>query len=291
MFAVGSLPVYAKGQQTKPELLSFRVQLETGIDMHYVAKGPLNKNKQAFILLHGYSDSWRSFDEILKSLPVDELGIPVYALDMRGHGESSESVPSSYTQGDFTNDVAAFMKSLKIKKAIIVGHSMGSLIAHKFAIDYPNKVWGLVLLGSTTTMANHPVTLELKSIIDAFDDNQPADPAFVVEFQTSTFYTPIIWAIYRYVSESLRLNGRVWKQTLGGLNTEDHTNQLPLIAVPTLILWGEQDTVFSKPEQLNLDRLIPDSTLITYPNTGHAVNVERADEVVKDMKEFIKQLK
>lgn len=287
---VSSVPVYAKGQKTELNLLSYRVPLETGINMHYVAKGPLHKHQTAIILLHGYSDSWRSFDEILSLLPVDELGIPVYALDMRGHGESSESVPSAYSQGDFTHDVAAFMQHLKIKKAIVVGHSMGSLIAHKFAIEHPDKVSGLVLLGSTTTMANHPALLELKSIIETFADNQPADPAFVIEFQASTFYTPSHWVIYRYVSESLRLTGRVWKQTLAGLNAENHTNQLTNITAPTLILWGEQDTVFSKSEQLNLDRLIPNSTLVTYPNTGHAINVERATEVVEKMKKFIEGL-
>jgi len=274
-------------QTTNPELMSFRVTLSTGINMHFVAKGPIQKKKNAIIMLHGYSDSWRSFDEILKLLPIEEFPAPVYALDMRGHGESSRSVDNSYTQDNFTADLAAFMDKLKIKKAIIVGHSMGSLIAHKFALEHPNRVMGLVLLGSTTTMANHPVTLELMPFIDAFNDNEPADPEFVIEFQASTFYNPIPWVTYRYVSESLRLKGLVWKQTLNGLNVEDHTNQLAQITAPTLIIWGDQDGVFSLSEQNQLDTLIQDSTLKIYSNAGHAVNVEKAAEIVEDIKEFV----
>jgi len=274
-------------RMTGPDLMSFRVTLSTGIDMHFVAKGPRHRKKKAIILLHGYSDSWRSFDEILKLLPIKEFPAPVYAIDMRGHGESSRSEPSSYTQDNFTDDLAAFMDKLKIRKAMIIGHSMGSLIAHKFAIEHPNRVLALVLLGSTTTMANHPVVLELKPIIDSFDDDEPADPEFVIEFQASTFYNPIPWVTYRYVSESLRLKGIVWKQTLDGLNVEDHSSQLPQITAPTLIVWGDKDGVFSLEEQNELDTLIPDSTLVIYPDAGHAVNVERAEEIVEDIKEFV----
>jgi pimeloyl-ACP methyl ester carboxylesterase len=283
-----SSPAYA--ETIEPELTSYRVRLSTGIDMHFVAKGKLKKKKNAIIMLHGYSDSWRSFDEILKLLPIEELPVPVYALDMRGHGESSNSQSNSYTQDNFTDDLAAFMGKLKIKKALIIGHSMGSLIAHKFAIDYPDKVMGLVLLGSTTTMANHPVTLALMSDINNFNDNEPADPQFVIDFQASTFYNPIPWAIYRYVSESLRLKGIVWKETLNGLNVEDHTNQLSQIMAPTLIAWGDQDGVFSLSEQQQLNTLIPNSTLVIYPNAGHAVNVEKAEEIVEEIKDFVSNL-
>ncbi len=280
-----SSSAYAKTKNS--ELMSFRVTLSTGINMHFVAKGRLQKKKNAIILLHGYSDSWRSFDEILKLLPIEEFKVPVYAIDMRGHGESSRSVDNSYTQDNFTDDLVAFMDKLKIKKAMIIGHSMGSLIAHKFAIDHPNRVMGLVLLGSTTTMANHPVTLELMPIVNSFNDDEAADPEFVIEFQASTFYNPIPWVTYRYVSESLRLKGLVWKQTLNGLNVEDHTNQLAQITAPTLIIWGDQDGVFSLSEQNQLDTLIPDSTLKIYPNAGHAVNVEKAAEIIEDIKEFV----
>jgi pimeloyl-ACP methyl ester carboxylesterase len=285
-----NLVAYAGGHFSTPEFISARIQLATGTDMHYVAKKAINKihSSRATILLHGYSDSWRSFEEMLKLLPIEELPDPVFALDMRGHGESS--APGSYTQDDFSADIAAFMRAFSIREAVLIGHSMGSLIAHKFAIEYPDKVRALILLGSTSTMSNHPVVLELKPIVDTFDNDEPADPEFVLEFQASTFYSPVEpWIIYRYVSESLKLRGAVWKQTLDGLNVEDHTSQLSDITAPTLILWGDQDPVFGLQEQLELNALIPNSTLVIYSDTGHAVNVERAKEVVEDIKAFVSE--
>ena len=285
-----NLVAYAGDHFSTPEFISARIQLATGTDMHYVAKKAINKihSRRATILLHGYSDSWRSFEEMLKLLPIEELPDPVFALDMRGHGESS--APGSYTQDDFIADIAAFMRAFSIREAVLIGHSMGSLIAHKFAIEYPDKVRALILLGSTPTMSNHPVVLELKPIINTFNDDEPADPEFVLEFQASTFYSPVEpWIIYRYVSESLKLRGAVWKQTLDGLNVEDHTNQLSDITAPTLILWGDQDPVFGLEEQLELNALIPNSTLVIYSDTGHAVNVERAKEVVEDIKAFVSE--
>lgn len=93
--------------------------------------------------------------------------------------------------------------------------------------------------------------------------------------------------IYRYVSESLRLRGRVWKETLNNLDQEDHRAQLSKIVAPTLILWGDQDTVFSEEEQTELRNLIPNSTLMTFHDAGHALNVERAAGVVDAIKAFV----
>jgi pimeloyl-ACP methyl ester carboxylesterase len=71
---------------------------------------------------------------------------------------------------------------------------------------------------------------------------------------------------------------------------EDHTNQLSQIMAPTLIAWGDQDGVFSLSEQQQLNTLIPNSTLVIYPNAGHAVNVEKAEEIVEEIKDFVSNL-
>lgn len=276
------------GHLSEVDRVSLRVELSTGVDMHYVALPSPPRHDRAILLLHGYTDSWRSFTEMLALMPLERFRAPVYALDMRGHGESSAAPDDSYTQDDFSADIAAFMDALRIRKAVLVGHSMGSLIAHKFALDHPEKTLALVLLGSGPTLADHPVIDELEPIISTFPDGDPADPEFVEAFQTSTFFNPVEpWVTFRYVSESLRLRGLVWKETLAGLDAEDHVAQLPLISAPTLILWGDQDGIFSFAEQQILDTLIPDSTLLVYPQTGHAINVEQAAQVVEDVEDFL----
>ncbi|HEY0607852.1 MAG TPA: alpha/beta hydrolase [Herpetosiphonaceae bacterium] len=267
---------------TPPENLgleSHYVRLSTGINMHYVEKG--QGNGHVLIFLHGYTDSWRSFE---RNLPLISKKFHVYALDQRGHGDSSRPA-CCYTQDDFVADVAAFMDALKIKRATIVGHSMGSFVAHQFAIEYPKRTERLVLIGSAPTSFGNEVILGLDEAVQQLED--PIDPTFVREFQASTFYRPIPPEFLdTAVSESLKLPASVWKQTLTGLLAEDHRAQLGQIKAPTLILWGDHDGIFTLEEQQELDARIPNSTFKLYVETGHGLHVEWPQRFVNDLEAF-----
>lgn len=267
---------------TPPEdlgLESHDVRLSTGIDMHYVEKG--QGNGHVLIFLHGYTDSWRSFE---RNLPLISKQFHVYALDQRGHGDSSRPA-CCYTQDDFVADVAAFMDALKIKRATIIGHSMGSFVAHQFAIEYPKRAERLVLIGSAPTSFGNEVVLGLNEVVQQLED--PIDPAFVRDFQAGTFYRPIPPEFLdTAVSESLKLPASVWKQTLTGLLAEDHRAQLSQITAPTLILWGDRDGIFTLEEQQELDATIPNSTFKLYDETGHGLHVEWPQRFVDDLEAF-----
>jgi non-heme chloroperoxidase len=94
------------------------------------------------------------------------------------------------------------------------------------------------------------------------------------------------------VSESLKLPARVWRDYMEQAALSiDHDYVLPLreIDVPTLILWGELDAIFSREEEVRLARTIPDATLKVYPDSGHAMHWERPEEVVRDLEAFMKE--
>jgi len=159
------------------------VQLPSGLQLHYVEQG--RQEGQVVVLLHGYTDSYRSFDLVLPLLPRD---VRVFALDQRGHGDSSRP-DCCYAQSDFASDVVAFLDSQRIPRAVLVGHSMGSFIAQQVALEHPDRVQALVLIGSAPTVRGNPVAAELKNAVDSLSD--PIDPAFVRDFQASTFLRPI----------------------------------------------------------------------------------------------------
>jgi non-heme chloroperoxidase len=75
----------------------------------------------------------------------------------------------------------------------------------------------------------------------------------------------------------------------GVVLTPDHATRLGEINVPTLILWGEQDALFSREEEEQLAMTIPDASLKVYPETGHAVHWERSEQVVRDLEAFMKE--
>jgi pimeloyl-ACP methyl ester carboxylesterase len=179
------------------------------------------------------------------------------------------------------------MDQLGIAQASLVGHSMGSFIAHKVAAEHPSRVTKLVLVGSATTVAGNPGATELKAAVDTLVD--PIDPEFVRAFQASTFFSPIPASyLDTAVTESLRVPATVWKQALDGLIAEDHTAALADITAETDIFWGDQDVFFFAEHQTALLAAIPGSTLETYPQTGHGLHAERPKRFTRDLRRFLR---
>src|SRR5919107_2211171 len=115
-------------------------QLATGVRLHYAERG--DPTGEAIIFLHGYSDSWFSFSQVL---PLLSSEYHAFALTQRGHGDSDKP-ECCYTPDDFAADVDAFMDAVGIEEATLVGMSGGSFIAQRVALDYPHRVSRLVLI-------------------------------------------------------------------------------------------------------------------------------------------------
>ncbi|HZH77722.1 MAG TPA: alpha/beta hydrolase [Archangium sp.] len=257
------------------------VQLPSGLQLHYVEQG--RQEGQVVVLLHGYTDSYRSFDLVLPLLPRD---VRVFALDQRGHGDSSRP-DCCYAQSDFASDVVAFLDSQRIPRAVLVGHSMGSFIAQQVALEHPDRVQALVLIGSAPTVRGNPVAAELKNAVDSLSD--PIDPAFVRDFQASTFLRPIPPSFLDIaVSESLKVPARVWKASLDGLIAEDHVSRLGRISAPTLVVGGDKDGFFPVADQRALVDALPHASLVFYEETGHAPHVELPQRFVQDLMRFLR---
>lgn len=258
------------------------IELPTGVTLEYVEQG--DPTGIPVLLLHGLSDSWRSFELALPHLPES---IRAFAVSQRGHGDSSRP-EAGYGFDDFAADVAALLDALHLDAAFVVGHSLGSSIAQRFTIDHSDRTQGLVLVGSFFSMANSPVPRELwESVVSTMED--PVDPAFVREFQESTLAQPVPQAFFEtVVQESLKLPARVWKAIVAGSMEDDFSRQLNSIEVPTLLLWGDQDEMASRNDQEAQTEAIVGSQLITYEGTGHAVHWEAPQRFASELATFVK---
>jgi non-heme chloroperoxidase len=263
-----------------PSLRFADVNLTTGLRVRYAEQG--RPDGHPIILLHGYTDSWFSFSRVLPLLPAS---YHVYALDQRGHGNSDRPA-SGYAIRDFAADVIALMDAMGLPQATVVGHSMGSLVALEVALAAPERVVRLVLAGSGTTLRNEEM-LKFKQAVDALNDPIPA--AFARAFQVSTIHHPVPGDFLDVaVAESLKLPASIWRQALAGQLAVDYAAQLGRIQMPTLILRGDQDTVFAPTAQ---DALVVGlaATAVSkrYRETGHALHWERPVEFVHDLEDFI----
>jgi pimeloyl-ACP methyl ester carboxylesterase len=262
-----------------PALRFSDVRLQTGVRLRYAEQG--DPSGQPVIMLHGYSDSWFSYSRIL---PLMDAKYHIYVLDQRGHGDSDRPA-SGYTFTDFAADVLAFMDAKGLKEATIVGHSMGSFVAQHVAARAPERVTRLVLVGSATTVRND-VVFELRRNVNGLQD--PVPSKFVREFQSGILSQPVPEQFMeRVISESLKLPARVWHAVMAGMIASDSRANLSNIKAPTLVIWGDQETVFPRSEQDALVSAIPGAVLKVYPKTGHSPNWEQPVEFAKDLKDFI----
>ena len=255
------------------------VSLKTGVRLRYAYQG--DANGEPIILLHGYTDSSFSYSTVL---PLLDRKYRVYVLDQRGHGESDRP-KIGYALQQFAADVVAFMDAMKINQATIVGHSMGSFVAQHVAVAAPERVKRMVLSGSATIIRNN-VVLDLQREVNALKD--PVPEAFVREFQTSTIFHPPPADFFSGVlRETLTLPAHVWREVMTEMMSPNAQADLAKIKTPTLILWGDKETVFPRSEQDLLLAALPNARLKVYEDTGHGMHWERPERFAKDLQEFM----
>lgn len=256
------------------------IKLATGVRLHYAEAGPASG--EAIIMLHGLSDSWFSFSKVMPLL-ADKYR--VYALDLRGHG-NSEKPASGYHTRDLAADVIAFMDAKRLTRVTIVGHSMGSFVAQYVALAAPKRVERMVLIGSTTS----PRKLgDMDALVDAIEKlPEPVPHDFARDFQVSTIHHPVGDAfLKRAIDESLKLPVRVWRELAKGMMATEAPVALGRAGIPTLIMRGEKDSYAVESEQEPLRAMIRTATLKEYKDTGHALHWERPAEFTRDIVRFM----
>jgi pimeloyl-ACP methyl ester carboxylesterase len=255
------------------------VRLKTGIKINYAEQG--DPRGAPLVLIHGFTDSWYSYSRVL---PLLDKKYRVYALDLRGHGDSDRPA-AGYAMKDFAADVVAFMDAMKLGKATLVGHSMGSFVALQTALDAPQRVDKLVLVGTATTARNE-VTLDLQKSVGNLKD--PVSEAFARDFQIATVAQKLPDEFLDgVVRQSLKLPARVWQSALAGVLAEDYGPRLGRIKTPTLIIWGDREQIFPRGEQDLLKAKIAGSVFKIYPEVGHSPHWERPEIFARDLQEFL----
>ena len=254
------------------------VRIATGPRLHYAEQG--DAGGEVIVFLHGWPDSWFSFSRVAARIPERYRAL---LIDQRGYGES-ERPEGGYDIASMAADVAALLDALSIEHATIVGHSFGSFVARRVALDHPTRVDHLVLIGSGW-LGSNDVLREVHASLDGLSN--PVSREFARDFQASTAFAPLPEAFFeQIVTESLKLPSRLWPQLLGSVIKYDDRNELARMTVPTLLLWGDRDALFPREDQERLAEAIPGARLRIYPEIGHCPNWESPDDVAADVVAF-----
>ena len=250
------------------------------IKLPYVEQG--DATGVPVVMLHGVTDSWRSFEPVLPHLPDD---IRAIAVTQRGHGDAPKP-DSGYLIEDLAGDVLDLMDELEIERAILVGHSMGSWVARQIAIDHPERVLGLVLAGAfqASLVGDPEVAATMKGLADVPD---PVPDEVARAFQLSTLASPIAPELLdTFVAESLKLPPQAWRELFLGFAELDQPDGAEELRMPALLVWGDRDAFIPRGVQDTLLETLPEARLEVYEGAGHALHWEQPDRFAADVGAF-----
>lgn len=259
------------------------IRLASGVTLNYAEQGP--EDGPVAMLLHGFPDSWRSYAPVMRHMPPE---FRVIAPSLRGFGESDKPA-DGYHPRDLASDVAEFMDRLGIHAAYVAGHSMGSYVAACLAIDHPDRVAGLFLIGTFPCLAGRADMAELIEAVDGMRDE--VDAALINDFQRGTLAQPVSDAFFAGIlAESAKVPLHVWRAVLPSLMACDLAGELPRIQAPTLVLWGDQDGFSAIADQEAIARAIPRANLAVYRGAGHSLQWEEPQRFAEDLAARIRGL-
>jgi pimeloyl-ACP methyl ester carboxylesterase len=261
------------------------VALSDGIKLAYLEMG--DPRGRAVVLIHGYTDNARDWVPLIPYLSAKDRLIVV---DIRGHGRSSKP-ECCYTRLDFAYDIKLLLDALKVERADIVGHSLGSIIAQTFAEYWPERTRKVVLISSTggprpcapAAPAGFDYASQIRKLKEPIDPDSP----FMVAWWSSP--TPVDEEfIRRQRRDSARIPLQVWLAVLDqGLGTTDLQATLPRLKAPSLLIWGQADPIMGEEVRSTLREAMPDAQVKIFEGLGHNPFWESPGAVALVINEFL----
>lgn len=268
-----------------------------GLDVHLVEEG---KGERFFLLLHGFGASTYSWREVIDPLAEEGKVIaydrPAFGLTERVLTWEGENPYSPESQVGMILDL---MDAFGLEQAILIGNSAGGTVAMSFALQYPDRVEGLILVdaaiytgggspGWIRPLLQTPQMDRLGPLLartiatrgEAFLESAYHDPSLVTEEVMAGYKRP--------------LQVEDWDRALWELTKASRPLQLDQqvdrVAVPTLVITGDDDRIVPTEESLRLAEEIPGARLVVIEECGHLPQEECPGEFLEAVQAFVESL-
>ncbi|KAL3037228.1 hypothetical protein AAZX31_01G054800 [Glycine max] len=253
---------------------------------------PLVQTKETpVVLLHGFDSSCLEWRYVLPLL--EESGIETWAIDILGWGFSDlEKLPPCDVVSK-RDHFYQFWKSYIRRPMILVGPSLGSAVAIDFAVNYPEAVKKLVLIGAsvyaegTGKLATLPRAVAYAGV-NLLKSLPLRLYATYLTFTKISFSTSLDWTNVGRLHCFLPW----WDDATVDFMTSGGYSVAPLIGKVkqnTLIIWGENDRIISNKFAVRLHCELPDAIIRQIPYCGHLPHLERPDSTIKLIVEFVQR--
>mgnify|MGYP001216300046 CR=1 FL=1 len=236
------------------------------------------------VLLHGWMCNRNFWRDQIEFLSIDHQ---VIALDFRGHGDS-EVPKDGYSLRQLALDVKLLIGRLNLSPSLVVGHSMGGMVAQQLMIDYPEHVSGLVLLATTST------DFEQKLISNQIllETHKSSFHSAFIKYFGYWFVTNSDPKLMKWISQQmLQTSEDVALNLIKDYSNIDFRSHLGDFNIPCLVIGGAEDLSTPPVRSQELAELICGARLEVISEVGHFVQMERPCEVNRILRIFLKDNK
>ena len=274
------------------------ITTKDGVALFYKDWGP--KDAQPIVFHHGWplsSDDWDA-----QMLFFLANGYRVVAHDRRGHGRSAQ-VSEGHDMDHYAADAAAVMAHLDLQNAVHIGHSTGGGEVARYVAKFgqpEGRVAKAVLVSAVPPIMVKTENYPGGQPIAVFDGLRSALAAnrsqFFMDVASGPFYgfnrdgaTVSQGVILNWWRQGMMGSAKAHFEGIKAFSETDQTEDLKAIAVPTLVLHGEDDQVVPIDNAGRLSvKLLQNGTLKTYPGYPHGMLTTNADVVNRDLLAFVK---
>lgn len=273
-----------------------------GVKLHCISQG----EGSLMLMLHGFPECWYSWRYQIPEFAQD---YHVIAPDLRGYNESDKpQAVSAYTINELVEDVKGLITGLGYDRCVLVGHDWGGAIAWQFAYAYPEMVERLIVMNLP-----HPAKFAeglktpqqlLRSWYIFFfqipllpewllqqDDYRAIGRAFTEMAVDKSAITEADERVYRNAAAkpgALTAMLNYYRQAFSEL-FKLNEKQWGVLDIPTLMIWGEQDTALGKELTYGTDDYVSNLEIRYLPDASHWVQQEKPQRVNDYMREFLQE--
>jgi pimeloyl-ACP methyl ester carboxylesterase len=263
-----------------------------GTPVNYVDIG--EGELEPIVFVHGLGGQWQNF---LENIPRAAQERRVIALDLPGFGLTPEPRDKITIPG-YGHCVDALCKKLSLGRVDMVGNSMGGYVAAEVAIQFPKRIDQLILVSAagitSADVARRPIYTAGR-IATAIVSYAAARHRHIASRPKSRHlalalvarHPSLLRADLAYEGFFKGAGKPAFDDALRACLEYDFRDRLPEIRQPTLIVWGEKDSIIPVKDAAEFERLIPDSRKVVMKDTGHIAMAERSQAFNDLMMEFL----
>lgn len=249
----------------------------TAINYNTIGKG------STIVLLHGFLEQQNMWDELL---PILSKKNKVVTLDLFGHG-ASDCFGYVHTVEEQAQMIRALLKSINIRKATLIGHSMGGYVTLAYAALFPKNTKGICLLNSTAYSDSKEKKINRDRAIDAVKQNHKSFVKLSIPLLfASKNREALKQQIKRIISDAIKTPQQGIIASLEGMKIRpDRTDVLKNEDFKKMIILGEEDTVL--PIDLHKKQSMNTGTFLVQLPNGHMSHIESFNKLSDELIRFI----